>query len=51
MTIILPNVVCTQRQVLPKFHEEYVSLFVSSRLFLQDSLHDAVATPRMFGFY
>jgi hypothetical protein len=45
MTIILPEVVSTQPQIFPKFHEEYVSLFVHSRLFLQDSMHDAV-TPK-----
>jgi hypothetical protein len=50
MTIILPDVVCIQPQIFPKFHEEYVSLFAHSRLFLQDSLHDAVTTAKMFGF-
>jgi len=50
MTIILPNVVCIQPQIFPKFYEEYASLFVHSRLFLQSSLHDAVTTPNMFAF-
>ena len=51
MTIILPNVVCIQPQIFPKFHEEYVSLFVHRRLFLQGNLHGAVTTPNMYGFY
>jgi hypothetical protein len=51
MTIILPDVVCIQPQIFPKFHEEYVSLFVHSRLFLQGSLHDNATTPNVFRFY